>query len=101
MSSLKICVWDERSSRVFSRHAGHQFWIVAICINQNDMDERNRQDHILANVYCLATTAVNWLGERYAGFKEASTAEPQGPLLLVYETQPEDKDGWGPAGFGF
>jgi hypothetical protein len=42
-------------------------WIDAICINQDDMEERNRQVQSMAKIYAKATRVVVWLEESTAG----------------------------------
>ena len=37
-------------------------WIDAICINQEDLDERSQQVKIMKNIYQLATQTIVWLG---------------------------------------
>ncbi|KAI6089204.1 heterokaryon incompatibility protein-domain-containing protein [Hypoxylon rubiginosum] len=37
-------------------------WIDAICINQNDDEEKARQLPLMGQIYSLATTVVIWLG---------------------------------------
>ncbi|KIH89914.1 hypothetical protein SPBR_00360 [Sporothrix brasiliensis 5110] len=49
--------------------AGQQFWIDAICINQSDVEERNRQVRIMDQIYFRATEVVVWLGEAYERFE--------------------------------
>lgn len=39
------------------------FWIDAICINQNDLEERATQVQIMARIYAYATSVSVWLGE--------------------------------------
>lgn len=39
------------------------FWIDALCINQNDIEERNEQVAIIGHIYANAETVVVWLGE--------------------------------------
>jgi hypothetical protein len=51
--------------QVASRKAHPPFWIDAICINQDDMGERNRQLPIMGQIYFRASTVVVWLGSRY------------------------------------
>ncbi|KAL2144730.1 hypothetical protein VTI28DRAFT_8668 [Corynascus sepedonium] len=54
----------------------HQlFWIDAICINQSDVAERNRQLRIMREIYFRASTVVVWLGSRYAKFQSNLTAK--------------------------
>ena len=38
-------------------------WIDAICINQDDIDERSRQVRIMKDVYAEADETICWLGE--------------------------------------
>ncbi|KAH8681849.1 heterokaryon incompatibility protein-domain-containing protein [Xylariales sp. PMI_506] len=41
------------------------FWIDAICINQSNIEERNRQLRIMDQIYSRASTVVVWLGSSY------------------------------------
>jgi Heterokaryon incompatibility protein (HET) len=50
------------------RHLRHidqvrTFWVDAICINQGDIAERNKQVKRMANIYKLAYRVVAWLGK--------------------------------------
>ena len=38
-------------------------WIDAICINQEDLDERGEQVAIMAKIFNLASQTLIWLGE--------------------------------------
>jgi len=38
-------------------------WIDAICINQNDIDERNEQVSLMSRIYASAQYVFAWLGE--------------------------------------
>lgn len=40
-----------------------RLWIDAICINQDDSDEKNAQVSLMADVYSKATRVCVWLGE--------------------------------------
>ena len=40
-----------------------RLWIDAICINQEDNDEKNAQVSLMADVYSKATSVCVWLGE--------------------------------------
>lgn len=55
--------------QVASGNVQQLFWIDAICINQSDVDERNRQLRIMDQIYFRATTVVVWLGSRYTEFQ--------------------------------
>ncbi|MCJ1432890.1 hypothetical protein MMC27_002248 [Xylographa pallens] len=39
-------------------------WVDAVCVNQDDIDERNAQVKRMANIYSLAQRVVVWLGEQ-------------------------------------
>ena len=39
-------------------------WIDAVCINQNDVAEKNSQVAIMAEIYRMASGVVVWLGEQ-------------------------------------
>jgi hypothetical protein len=41
----------------------HDIWIDAICINQNDIPERNAQVRLMDSVYSHAQQTIVWLGE--------------------------------------
>ncbi|KAL6802806.1 heterokaryon incompatibility domain-containing protein [Trichoderma sp. SZMC 28013] len=51
---------------IMSKKTCQLFWIDAICINQNDVEERNRQVSIMDQIYFRAVTVVVWLGSKYA-----------------------------------
>lgn len=46
-------------------------WVDAVCINQNDLEERANQVQIMALIYAYASRVVVWLGEEADGSKEA------------------------------
>lgn len=46
-------------------------WIDAICINQEDMEERNTQVKRMAHIYTTAHRVVVWLGEEAGDSKHA------------------------------
>ncbi|KAK4099221.1 HET-domain-containing protein [Parathielavia hyrcaniae] len=48
------------------------YWIDAICINQDDTTERNRQLPIMGQIYFRASTVVVWLGSSYQKFPRDS-----------------------------
>jgi Heterokaryon incompatibility protein (HET) len=39
-----------------------QFWIDALCINQEDVSERNHQVRMIGKIYSQAQGIVAWLG---------------------------------------
>ncbi|CAF9918515.1 hypothetical protein IMSHALPRED_004328 [Imshaugia aleurites] len=45
------------------RDRPRRLWIDAICINQDDNDEKNAQVSLMADVYSKATSVCVWLGE--------------------------------------
>lgn len=48
-----------------------RLWIDAICINQDDVDERSRQVQYMRSIYKHAARVVVWLGSRTPGIEEA------------------------------
>ena len=76
-------------SQVVSEKACQLFWIDAICINQSDVKERNRQLRVMDQIYFRASTVVVWLGSKSAEFqiemmgelkpKEGETGEEGSP----------------------
>jgi hypothetical protein len=44
---------------------GFKLWVDAICINQDDLDERGRQVRRMREIYSTAWTVVAWLGEEH------------------------------------
>ncbi|KAI0105339.1 heterokaryon incompatibility protein-domain-containing protein [Nemania sp. FL0031] len=53
------------------RQAGNVFfeqdiWVDAICINQNDLNEKSKQVPRMADIYSMATRVVIWLGRNRA-----------------------------------
>jgi hypothetical protein len=38
------------------------FWVDAVCINQNDNNEKSQQVLLMADIYSLANTTDIWLG---------------------------------------
>lgn len=45
------------------RYPGRCLWVDAICINQDDLDERAEQVKLMGDVYRNATDVLVWLGE--------------------------------------
>ena len=57
-TNLRAALWHQRlATRI------QTIWIDAICINQNDMSERNQQVQIMPDIYSSADIVVIWLGE--------------------------------------
>ncbi|PMD42254.1 hypothetical protein L207DRAFT_553431 [Hyaloscypha variabilis F] len=61
-------LWDALH---YLRNSGAQrpFWIDAICINQCDVEERNRQLAMMKWIYFRAETVVVWLGKKYSAYQ--------------------------------
>ncbi|KAI9647460.1 hypothetical protein NHQ30_003845 [Ciborinia camelliae] len=51
------------------------FWVDAICINQKDITERNRQLTIMKWIYFRADTVVVWLGKKYSRYQQSTKAQ--------------------------
>ncbi len=67
-------LWDALD---YLRSSGTQmpFWIDAICINQQDMEERNRQLPMMRWIYFRADTVVTWLGKKYSKYQMPRKAQ--------------------------
>ncbi|KAJ4207067.1 hypothetical protein NW759_014065 [Fusarium solani] len=65
------------------------FWADAICINQQDMEERNHQVQLLKPIYSSAPLALAWLGHFSDAHLAVSLAESLGPS---YDLEPDE--GW-------
>ncbi|KAJ0114919.1 HET-domain-containing protein [Diaporthe amygdali] len=65
-------------------------WIDYVCINQHDIDERNRQVAMMGSIYWQAITVLVWLGEATpdtaAGIKVLS--------YLANEPRPQPRPVW-------
>lgn len=49
---------------------GKLFWIDAICIDQDNLDERNLQVSMMNQIYFRAQTVIVWLGSKYAKYQK-------------------------------
>ncbi|RYP48229.1 hypothetical protein DL768_005836 [Monosporascus sp. mg162] len=52
--------------RLRDRFIGRVIWVDAICINQEDKEERGQQVRSMAEIYCKANRVLVWLGEARA-----------------------------------
>ena len=52
----------EHALRALARPTPQHMWIDAICLNQDDHDERSAQVARMANIYANASSVVVWLG---------------------------------------
>lgn len=66
--SVRQNLWD--ALHYLRKHCPDtSYWIDAVCINQNDIDERNRQVRIMHHIYFRAQTVVVWLGKTYSQYE--------------------------------
>ncbi|KAK3330017.1 heterokaryon incompatibility protein-domain-containing protein [Apodospora peruviana] len=88
-------------------HLGRILWIDAVCINQEDTEERNYQVAMMARIYAAASRVVVWLGPGQstttAGGSMSTRGEPAFTALreasirvaiLNYHSDPEDEMRW-------
>ncbi|KAK4125735.1 HET-domain-containing protein [Parathielavia appendiculata] len=75
-------------NEVASGNAQPPFWIDAICINQSNRAERNRQLPIMGQIYFRAGTVVVWLGSSYQTFEKRMTNE----TTSEEDKKPEEHD---------
>lgn len=60
-------------------------WLDALCINQNDLDERSQQVAIMKDVYSSAREVLIWLGREHAGDRIAEAFTSISKLLRCFE----------------
>lgn len=62
-----LCEWTRRSASSLAHEAfggteARLLWIDAICINQQDVDERSAQVAIMHDIYSSSKSTISWLG---------------------------------------
>ena len=60
-ANLEAALRSIRDSRVLK--AGVKLWVDALCINQDDLEERNRQVKRMQSIFSNAQSVFVWLGE--------------------------------------
>jgi ankyrin repeat protein len=53
--------------RIRLKNSARSLWIDAVCINQDDNQERNQQVAMMAQIYCKARSVLMWMGEETPG----------------------------------
>ena len=61
-SNLHGCLMHLQERGMGSKESGVPLWIDAICINQDDVLEKNSQLGMMGDIYRHATSVVSWLG---------------------------------------
>ncbi|KAK2043482.1 HET-domain-containing protein [Colletotrichum somersetense] len=58
---------------VFLRRQGKTglLWVDAICINQEDINERTRQVRNMGHIYFRAASVIVWLGGKYSNYQQS------------------------------
>jgi hypothetical protein len=74
-------LWDALH---YLRSSGDQmpFWIDAICINQHDVKERNRQLAMMKWIYFRADTVVIWLGKKYLKYQTSTKFRSSQDIIM-------------------
>ncbi|KAI0471532.1 heterokaryon incompatibility protein-domain-containing protein [Xylariaceae sp. FL0804] len=73
------------------------FWIDAICINQGDVPERNRQLRFMRHIYFRAQRVLIWLGSKYNEFNPNIANYPcdgDGTLIRYKEVREDHVPMW-------
>jgi hypothetical protein len=65
------------------------FWIDALCINQEDLDERSKQVLRMRDIYSMATKVEVWLGKSDTNGVDAGAIDLVGKLGSIFE-DPEE-----------
>jgi len=55
--------------RLRNKETARVLWADAICINQQDIPERNKQVALMAKIYRIAEKVIAWLGDDYGNAK--------------------------------
>ncbi|PMD29386.1 HET-domain-containing protein, partial [Hyaloscypha variabilis F] len=79
------------SALVNLRHAREErvLWIDAICINQADVEERNRQVQLMAYIYSRAATVIVWLGTLEDRYMVSPHTQQRGAMALEQDVLKE------------
>ncbi|KAE8317945.1 heterokaryon incompatibility protein-domain-containing protein [Aspergillus transmontanensis] len=64
-------------------------WIDAICINQNDLDERGSQVQFMAEIFAKASCVIVWLEEEATSIHDDKTSDEGGRALEVIQKAAE------------
>ncbi|KAK0657799.1 heterokaryon incompatibility protein-domain-containing protein [Cercophora newfieldiana] len=83
------------------RHGLSFVWIDALCINQNDVPERNQQVKLMGDIYGTAKEVLIWLGADQAGqaqaiFDTVSLTIDELTEAIESGIEPEDTRSWLP-----
>jgi hypothetical protein len=74
-------LWDFLN--LANQHYQHRyFWIDAVCINQNDIVERNGQVSMMASIYQQAASTLIWLGPFGETFNAPDAPHPVLPSMI-------------------
>jgi hypothetical protein len=60
--------------------SGHLLWIDALCINQDDVNERTQQVRMMGDVYSSAEQVIIWLGPERKNDQSAVDAIARGHI---------------------
>jgi hypothetical protein len=69
--------------RTFHKNKRFKIWIDAVCINQNDLSERNEHIKIMDKIYKRARVVRVWLGEEFG--KEAEALHTLGEIDAILD----------------
>ncbi|KAL2126515.1 hypothetical protein VTI74DRAFT_784 [Chaetomium olivicolor] len=107
-SNLHDCLMHLRKRGIGSKESGVPLWIDAVCINQNDVHEKNSQLRMMGDIYRHATSVISWLSSddrlvkgigaiteiarEWTRFREElRVATPDGPELADKQPVPHDR----------
>ncbi|KAK8108208.1 uncharacterized protein PG998_010221 [Apiospora kogelbergensis] len=72
--------------------AKRSIWIDALCINQKDILERNRQLRIMHHIYFRASVVIVWLGAGYSKYHDTVQRMQSRRIQAHQETAPAATD---------
>ncbi|KAL8305675.1 hypothetical protein RB597_003578 [Gaeumannomyces tritici] len=82
---------EKRASAGEAEPETRLYWIDAICINQEDIEERNQQVPRMRHIYFRASTVVVWLGAGYANIQDRIPELSIEPPSVSGDAYPKDE----------
>lgn len=81
---------EDGSTKANSSGLSKYFWTDALCINQDDIDERNHQVQMMSTIYKSASLVLVWLGvEHEEALRVIQTADPSALSAEVFDPEAE------------
>lgn len=72
--------------RLRRRYGDRRLWVDALCINQQDNDEKSHQVNLMKDIYAKAPKAILWLGD-FSDDSQATIGAPPNPSVAMTKRQ--------------